>query len=142
MMRLHCIAGLHDVAPGEVRNQGLEFSHCRSCGRDMIRSRRHWRTVPKGFRVVWKRVAPRRTEIDAAQLFFDLPSAERSRTIPSPGQRRRGSGLLDLVVAGLRYFAWSAVGRLQAWRRTLSPPHTAGRPILRLTSWATSESGI
>jgi hypothetical protein len=139
-MRLHCIAGLHDVAAGEVRNLGLEFSHCRCCGRDMVRSRRHWRTVPKGFRVVWKRVAPRRTEIDAAQLFFDLSPAERSRTIPRPGQRRRGSGLLDLVVAGLQYFAWSIVGRLQACRRTLAPPRTAGPPILRLTAWATRES--
>jgi hypothetical protein len=140
MMRLHCIAGLHDVAPGEVRNLGLEFSHCRCCRRDMVRSRRHWRTVPKGFRVVWKRVAPRRTEIDAAQLFFDLPSAERSRTIPIRGQRKRGSGLLDLVAAGLQYFAWTVVGRLQAWRKTFAPRRTAGPPVLRLTAWATSES--
>lgn len=140
-MRHHCIVGQHDIAPGAVRNQGLEFSHCVSCRRDMVRSSRRWRPVPRGFRVVWKGAAPRQTEIDAAQLFFDLPPGARSRSILSPGRRSPGSGLLDLVVVGLRYLLWGARGRFETWRKTvlLRP---ASPQTLRLTADPNMISGI
>lgn len=57
-MSLLCRLSIHAAAPQAFRNQGFEFSKCRHCGRDMIRSAESpetkWQTVPAGFRVDWK----------------------------------------------------------------------------------------
>lgn len=57
-MSLLCRLSIHAAAPEAFRNQGFEFSKCRHCGRDMIRSAESpetkWQTVPAGFRVDWK----------------------------------------------------------------------------------------
>ena len=57
-MSLPCRLSIHTAAPLAFRNQGFEFSKCRRCSRDMIRSAESseakWRTVPAGFRVDWK----------------------------------------------------------------------------------------
>ena len=49
-----CASGRHSPGNPIVRNQGFDFSHCRHCACDLIRSDRQWRTVPRGFRVVWR----------------------------------------------------------------------------------------
>jgi hypothetical protein len=133
-MRLSCILGRHDVAPKAVENQGFAFSRCRCCGRDMVRSRRDWTPVPKGFRVVWRRPAAPREEIGGAQLLLDLPAAGRALALRRMPERRRGraSVLLDLLAAGLRYLAWAAGGRLRAWCKALLAPRKPDRPLLGL----------
>ncbi len=37
-MSLLCHLSTHAAAPQALRNQGFEFSKCRRCGHDMIRS--------------------------------------------------------------------------------------------------------
>ena len=57
-MALLCTLLRHIVTPHVSRNQGFEFSTCRRCGRDMIRSAEprasKWKPVPAGFRVIWR----------------------------------------------------------------------------------------
>jgi len=53
-MSILCAIGGHEAASGEVYNSGYWFSHCRRCGRDMIRTGAAWETVPPGHRVVWR----------------------------------------------------------------------------------------
>jgi len=130
MMHFQCSLGRHEAAPGEVRNQGFGFSRCRGCGCDLVRSSREWRTVPKGFRVAWRRTASRRTELYAGQLLFDMPVKGRALTLVTSGKRSALSRLIELLIAGLRYFAGAAVGRFKAWQRALLMPRRA--PSLRL----------
>ncbi len=136
-MRIACAVGRHEVAPGEVRNQGFAFSRCRCCGRDMVRSSREWRTVPRGFRVVWKRPAARQTEISAAQLLLDLPAAGRALALRAAPDPRRGhvSAILDLLAAALRYLAWAGAARLRAWRSALLGPRMVRQPVFRLPAY-------
>jgi hypothetical protein len=131
MMGLRCIAGRHDVAPGEVRYQGFGFSRCRRCGRDMVRSARAWRIVPNGFRVVWRQGPPPRAASSPAQLRFDLPAAGRALLAPAGKGRGRPIGMVFLGLAGLRCLGWAAAGRVRAWRQALRAPRRAG-PVIRL----------
>jgi hypothetical protein len=61
MARL-CSLLTHAASPHMVRNQGFDFSKCRRCGRDMIRSveprATKWRVVPAGFRIIWRNTDP------------------------------------------------------------------------------------
>ena len=52
-MSLLCLTG-HAAIAGPFRNQGLRFGTCRRCGCDMIRTGEGWRTIPPGFRLVWR----------------------------------------------------------------------------------------
>ena len=133
-MRLSCILGRHDVAPSKAMNQGFAFSRCRCCRRDMVRSRRDWKPVPKGFRVVWRSPAGPRKEVGGAQLLLDLPAAGRALALRGAPARRRGlaSAMLDLLAAGLRCLAWAAGDRLRVWRKALLAPRKAERPMLGL----------
>lgn len=72
---MKCLFAGHDAEP--VRNQGLEFGHCRHCRRDLLRTNRRWRRVPRGFRVVWQR-APKAVARNAAQFELDLVSPGRA----------------------------------------------------------------
>lgn len=121
-MGMRCIAGRHTAAPGGVRNQGFDFSRCRRCGRDMVRTSSRWRPVPRGFRVVWKR-GPDQAVLSARQFLLDLPATGRSLVL-APGRMRRGpSELLQLGLIGLRYLMASAGERFRAWqgRRHATP---------------------
>lgn len=131
-MGLRCLAGRHDVAPGEVRNQGFGFSRCRRCGRDMVRSTRAWRIVPKGFRVVWRRGPPSPAAGSPAQLRLDLPATGRFLVVPAGRSRGRPIGMLFLLFAGLRCLGWAAAGRLRAWRQALRASRRARPPVIRL----------
>jgi hypothetical protein len=133
-MRFECMIGRHIVAPGEVCNQGFGFSHCEHCERDLVRSNREWRTVPRGFRVVWRHAAPRRTEIEAAQLLFDLPAPGTALIGPINPAADRISGLLDRLSDSLHLLMRGAAGRLQAWRNALLSLMPVHPPMLRLAT--------
>ena len=107
-----CFAGKHVAAPDPVRNQGLEFSKCVRCGRDMIRSRRAWRQVPKGFRVAWRRPLPDAGQVAATQLLLDLPATGRAIALADrrrSGLRRIGA-MIELAWIGL-HCLFSALAR-------------------------------
>lgn len=72
---MKCLITGHDAEP--VRNRGLEFGHCRHCRRDLLRTNRRWRRVPRGFRVVWQR-RPSAAERNAAQFELDLVAPGRA----------------------------------------------------------------
>lgn len=133
-MRLSCILGRHQAAPNAVTNQGFAFSRCRRCRRDMVRSHRDWKPVPKGFRVVWRRADAPGAEVGAARLVPDRPTADRALALRGAPARPRGraSAMLDLLVAGLRCLTWVAADRLRAWRKALLAPRQAERPPLAL----------
>ena len=61
-MALLCNLLTHAISQHVSRNQGFEFSTCRRCGRDMIRSAESrasiWKAVPLGFRVIWRNTDP------------------------------------------------------------------------------------
>ena len=138
-MHMRCVTGRHATAPDEVRNQGFGFSRCLRCGHDMVRSKRAWRAVPRGFRVVWRRGTPRQAELSAAQLLFDLPSAGRALTVVSLHKRINLAELLTLASVGLRALAGAAGERLRSWCRRLASLRPAGQPIVRLAPYARPE---
>jgi hypothetical protein len=123
-MRLNCLVGYHKPLPAIASNQGFHFSSCRRCGRDLVRTGRAWRRVPKGFRVVWKArdTAARPAAPTAAQGALAL----RVRRVPG---FRRLEGLVDLVGAALRVLLWALRDRWQGLSRNLL---AAPLPVLRL----------
>jgi len=132
-MRLDCAAGKHVPAAPGVRNQGLEFGCCRGCGRDLVRSSGTWRTVPRGFRVVWRR-EPLAEAASGAQLLLDLPARGRSlMPLPAPTPRRRRlAAAAEMVALGTRGAAWALADRLRAWLRAMLAPRPATQPVLCL----------
>lgn len=134
MMRRSCVAGRHDAGPRRVRNQGMEFGRCRGCGRDLVRSRGTWRSVPKGFRVVWRRSAAGETETSAAQLLFDLPANGRALALAAMPARKRGraAAALELAALGARGLAGALVDRLGRWVKAFLAPRPAARRALSL----------
>lgn len=141
-MGLRCISGRHAAAPGEVRNQGFDFSRCRRCGRDMVRSGGSWRLVPAGFRVVWKPEKSSLPEISARQLLLDLPAAGRAlimrpRVTP-PGM----SDLIFLGLLGLRCLAMTACERIRAWGRARVAKRIARQPVIYLAPYAGPAVGV
>ena len=132
-MRLDCAAGKHGPAAPGVRNQGLEFGCCRGCGRDLVRSRGAWRTVPRGFRVVWRQRPPAEAA-SARQLLLDLPASGRSLMplAPPPSRRRRLAAAVEMVVIGTRGAAWALAERLRAWLKAMLTPPPATQPVLCL----------
>lgn len=134
MMRLSCVAGRHEAGSRRVSNQGFDFGCCEGCGRDLVRSRGAWRTVPKGFRVVWRREAGPRSEPSFAQLLLDLPASGRDLTLAPARKRakRRVASTVELVALGARCFAWALADRVRHWARSLLAPRPAARPVLSL----------
>ena len=128
-MRFRCLVGNHRPLPPAAANQGFQFSTCEHCGRDMVRSGRSWREVPRQFRVVWKRATPapgHQTGVNRRSR-HPLP-------VPMPGPVPLLSGLLglaDLAMAALRVVLWACRERMKAFNlnlRLLRP----SRPVLRL----------
>lgn len=130
-----CTAGKHDAAPNAIRNQGFEFSRCRRCGRDLIRSNAKWAPVPAGFRVVWRRQAPTQRDC-AGQLLLNLPASGRALALHAGRQRpaSRLTAALEALLIGLRYAAGAALERFRAWRRTQGAPPPASGPRGYLTA--------
>lgn len=71
---MHCRLGLHKATSDPIWNAGWYFGRCKSCETELIRMfRGRWRTVPKGYRIVWmtradwhSESAKRRQRIDKA----------------------------------------------------------------------------
>jgi hypothetical protein len=132
-MSLTCTRGKHEAAERAVRNQGLEFSRCRRCGRDLVRSGRSWRGVPRGFRVVWRSAAPAPLEASAFQHLLDLPSIGRALALLER-PRRRGAVIvaLELALIALRGLGLALAARFRAWLETLEAPVVRQALVLRL----------
>src|SRR3954470_16535074 len=117
-----CISGSHSPSSRITRNQGFEFAQCRHCARDLIRSNRSWKTVPEGFRVVW-RGADQVLSEDPSQLLLNLPPVGRALTVRGSGDQGLShlGALLAMVAAGLAYLLWTAKDGLNAqWSRLWS----------------------
>ena len=133
-MNHSCVLRKHAAAPGAIRNQGLDFGRCRRCGRDLVRSRRVWRAVPAGFRVVWRRrQAPAATQ-SAGQLLLDLPAAGRALALRSSRAPRgsRAAAALELAFMGARCLAWAVIDRVRTWVRAFLAPGLVPQPMFSL----------
>ena len=97
----------------------------------MVRSNRAWRTVPRGFRVVW-RPAAAPAEFSAAQFLLDLPAAGRALTIVARRRRRRIAAMVELAMTGLRVLLEAGAQRLWTWRRAVTAPRRTRPALLRL----------
>jgi hypothetical protein len=77
---LLCSIAGHSAQTTHRRNQGLDFSICHHCGRDLIRTALgEWTQVPRGLRVVWREPAS----------FGEVPSVrDRMNTMGRPPRRR------------------------------------------------------
>jgi len=119
-MNILCLLGRHSAVPSEVRNQGFRFTQCRSCGCDMIGMRGAWKSVPKGFRVVWKGAGEPGAAAVPLRLIRNLPTLR-----PSPLHQRlervarRVSEAVDLAGSAIRMAGWSLAGRYAALRGSL-----------------------
>jgi hypothetical protein len=128
-MSLLCLAGKHAVRPGGVWNQGLNFSRCRRCGRDMVRVEAKWQPAPRGFRIVWKPVM-RPWHADARDVVRNLPMViprepvEFAPTVASPAPKGHPAGrrfeLAELLFLGVRLLAWYGAAGFGKWRRNLA----------------------
>ncbi|WP_114951215.1 hypothetical protein [Sphingosinicella terrae] len=137
-MRLDCLIGHHKPLPANIRNQGFEFGTCSRCGRDMVRSGRSWRGVPRGFRVVWRQSARRAAAAHAAASGRRRRGATHAtghvpaRRRPA-GLARRAVGLGDLLRAAMRVLLWAVSDRWKGlsmrgigiWMRALPGRETA-----------------
>jgi hypothetical protein len=132
-MPFSCAGAGHVPASPPVRNQGFEFACCRGCGRDLVRSRGAWRTVPRGFRVVWRQRPPAEAA-SAAQLLLNLPASGRSLAVlprPAP-RRRRVAAAAEAVAISARGLAGALAERLRAWLKSLLAPPPAAPRMLSL----------
>jgi hypothetical protein len=117
-MSISCGERNHVALARPIRNQGFEFGRCRKCGRDLVRSRRAWRTVPPGFRVVWRRGPPGAGDTSAAQLKLKLDLPE-NRPPSAPGRSQsRLAVAVELAVLGARGLTAAIAERTRLWLRT------------------------
>jgi hypothetical protein len=114
-MGISCGEGMHAALARPIRNQGFEFGRCRKCGRDLVRSGRAWRTIPPGFRVVWRRDPPGAAATSAAQLKLKLDLPEhRLPPAPARAQSPLAAGV-ELALLGLRGLAAAIADRARLW---------------------------
>jgi hypothetical protein len=122
-MNLSCLLGRHSAVPSDVRNLGLRFSQCRCCGSDMIHFRGSWKTAPKGFRIVWRRIDEIVAEAVPRRLIRNLP-------VLSHGAGRgnvhdlveRAEEMIQLVAAGLKLAGWAIAERCRTLSESLFEP--------------------
>ena len=132
-MNLSCLLGRHSVVPSDVRNLGLRFSQCRCCGTDMVRFRGSWRTAPRGFRIVWRRVDEIVADAVPRKLIRNLP-------VPRPGAYRnsardlteRTRDMIGLLGSALRVTGWGIAERCRIWRESLLEPLRPRQLVLPL----------
>lgn len=119
-MTYSCNSGRHAVASPGVRNQGFEFGKCTRCGRDLLRSGGDWRTVPKGFRVVWRRDPP--------------PAAGKAPARSRARPRNPLAVAAELAWLAARCLGWKISDGLRAGMKALLAPRAKATPVLCLTT--------
>jgi hypothetical protein len=73
-MNALCLARLHRPSPAATWNAGYYVTRCCRCGADLIRRpQAKWRTVPKGYRIVW---TPRPADHPDWAAFAEVAAAE------------------------------------------------------------------
>ena len=135
-MNLSCLLGRHKAVPSDVRNLGLRFSQCRCCGTDIFHSRGRWKTAPKGFRIVWRRVDEVVADAVPRKLVRNLPmlraGACRNRV---QDLMRRTVVMSDLVGSGFKIAGWSIVERCRNLRESLFEPMRPRQLVLPLRTF-------
>jgi hypothetical protein len=122
----------HAARPSNVRNLGLRVSQCRRCGRDMIRARGRWTTVPYGFRIVWRRLDEVLADARPLRLVRNLPVLRDGRDHRIQDLVRRASDLALLLGASLRVAGWAIADRWRALRAALIEPFQPRQLVLPL----------
>ena len=134
MLTFACVFGRHTPAPGEIRNQGFAFTRCRRCRRDLVRAGSTSRTVPKGFRIVWRPGKRAQAEQNTAQMLLGAPPAPgRGLTVIEPNRGWRAMPtLVGLAGAGLRLLLWRLADRRRDRRKLKLIRTSATIRVLRL----------
>lgn len=123
-MTLRCNLSGHDAVSVELVNQGFQFSRCRRCRRDLVKSASsaaaEWQAVPRGFRVAWG-------DTDLS-VFRHATLAERS----AARVREWASTVYDAgyLVSAMSW--WFAVDTGRRMRGVVRDTATHLRPIPRL----------
>lgn len=108
---LSCRLGRHATHPSNVCNQGVYFSTCSRCGRDMIGSWIKWRPIPRGKRIVWRTVWRNEPH----------PAPDHPVAIVRPSRwRRLRPSFAQLVPMDLKLFAWAGAEGVRQWRGKLA----------------------
>ena len=115
-MILSCRLGRHSALPSDVRNLGLRVSQCRCCGRDLIHLRGRWQSVPRGFRIVWRRLDEVIAEAVPLKLVRNLPVARGRGGHGVRDFARRAADFAHLVGASLTVASWAIADRYRALR--------------------------
>jgi hypothetical protein len=132
-MNLSCLIGRHSALPSDVRNLGLRISQCRCCGRDMIHARGRWTEVPRGFRIVWRRLDEVIAEAVPQKLVRNLPVLSRdARRHSLHDLVRRAAEMKDLVSAGFKVAGWAFAEHCRSLRDSLLEPFRPRQLVLPL----------
>jgi hypothetical protein len=132
-MNLSCLLGRHSPVTSDVRNLGLRFSQCRCCGSDMIHFRGSWKTAPKGFRIVWRRVDEIVADAVPRKLIRNLPVLRPGAYRNSAYDLvRRAEETIDLVGSALRVAVWGIAERYRTLRESLLEPLRPSQLVLPL----------
>lgn len=97
-MSILCRLGRH-VAPADVIwNSGVYFGKCRRCDRDTLGRGDVWRSIPKGYRVVWR---DRRAKPEAhfVPVIARAPARVSDLVLSAPSNEASG---VSTMVEGLR----------------------------------------
>jgi hypothetical protein len=127
-MKLHCLTGSHSSDLHLVSNQGFHFSRCKSCGEDLIRSGARWKSVPAGFRIVWKPTqgAMSARVATAANVPMVIAQAAERLRVPTRAWLDRPAFMLAaLALAALRLLVRRSMDRF-------GPAGRAARPVAPL----------
>jgi hypothetical protein len=84
---LLCSISGHSPSGQRIRNGGHHFARCTRCNADLVESDGRWATAPRGFRVIWKAVAP---EADTVLDLVNELQPEAQPEAPASDQDRRG----------------------------------------------------
>ena len=96
-MRALCRLFKHRAPTTMVWNDGQHFGRCGRCGRDLIRTDGIWRSVPPGYRIVWKDRTPKDIEWSrwnaSASPSTQGPSARGRAAAPAPELKTVGAAV-------------------------------------------------
>jgi hypothetical protein len=130
-MTLSCLFGRHSALPSDVRNLGLRVSQCSCCGRDMIHARGRWTQVPRGFRIVWRRLDEVVAEAVPLKLTRNLPVLSRNAHRHFMRDlARRAADMIELVGSGLKVTGWAIADRCRTLRASLIEPFEPRQLVL------------